>query len=108
MLRIGIAQGGHSDIGRLYYERGPEPGWDAVTDFLQTAIANGELRAGDPEIMTMQLKALYEAGSVELLLLGVTDRIGEEELPQRAAVAVEVFLRAYSMKEQAIKSSTSG
>jgi AcrR family transcriptional regulator len=105
MLRIGIAQGGHSDIGRLYYERGPQPGWAAVTDFLRTAIGNRKLRDEDPEIMTTQIKALYEAGLVEFLLLGVLGQFDEKELPRRAAVAVDVFLRAYAVKEQDSKPS---
>jgi AcrR family transcriptional regulator len=105
MLRIGIAQGGHSDIGRLYYERGPQPGWAAVTDFLRTAIANGTLREEDPETMTMQLKALYEAGLVEFQLLGVIGQLDKKELPRRAAAAVDVFLRAYGVKEQVSKPS---
>jgi AcrR family transcriptional regulator len=106
MLRIGIAQGGNSDIGRLYYERGPGPGWAAVTDFLRIAIAGRQLRAEDPEMMTMQLKALYEAGSVEFLLLGVVAEIDEEALPHRATAAVDVFLRAYGNKDLVSRSGT--
>jgi AcrR family transcriptional regulator len=105
MLRIGLAQGGHSDIGRLYYERGPQPGWAALTDFLRTAITNGNLRTEDPEIMTMQLKALYEAGLLEFLLLGVIGPIDQQELRRRAAAAVDVFLRAYGVEERVSKSS---
>ena len=106
MLRIGIAQGGNSDIGRLYYERGPQPGWTAVADFLQTAIANGQLRAEAPEVMTLQLKALYEAGLVEFLLLGVMCEIDEEELLLRATAAVDVFVRAYGTKQPVLAAGT--
>lgn len=95
LLRIGIARGGNSDMGRLYYERGPGPGWAELTAFLRTAIEHGKLRAEDPKAMTMQLKALYEAGLIETLLLGVTNKVGKMNLSRRAAIAVDVFLRAY-------------
>src|SRR5207253_2308399 len=65
LLRISIAQGRHANIGHLYWERGPGPGWNVLTSFLKTAIQHGKLRSEDPETMTMQLKALYEAGLVE-------------------------------------------
>lgn len=95
MLRIGIANGSHSDIGRRYYQRGPKIGWDALTEYLEAAIEKNKLRRGNPEMMMAQLKALFEAGLLELQLLGVTGRPDENEIARRSAEAVEVFLRAY-------------
>jgi AcrR family transcriptional regulator len=95
VLRIGIAQGGHSGIGRLYHERVPAPGWASVADVLRTAAAGGALSAADTGVMTMHLKALYESGLIELLLLGVVAGMDEDELRHRSATAVDAFLRLY-------------
>jgi AcrR family transcriptional regulator len=103
MLRIGIANGGHSDIGRVYYERGPRIGWAALMEYLEAAIEKGKLRREDPQLMMMQLKALFEAGLLELQLLGVVSRPSEEEIARRSAAAVDVFLRAYGVKKKAAK-----
>jgi AcrR family transcriptional regulator len=95
VLRIAIAQGRDSHIGRLYHERGPGPAWDALAAFMRTSIDAGKFRAEDPRAMAMQLKALYEAGLVESLLLGVAAKVRSKDLVLQADKAVEIFLRAY-------------
>ncbi|WP_019142918.1 TetR/AcrR family transcriptional regulator [Noviherbaspirillum massiliense] len=95
MRRIVISQSGRSDLGRLFYERGPKSAWAQVTDLLQSAIDNRVLRPADARIMTMHLKSLYEAEVVELQLLGVISKVTRKEIERIVAAAVEVFMRAY-------------
>jgi AcrR family transcriptional regulator len=100
MLRICIASSGHSDIGRRYYERGPKIGWDAFTKYLAAAVEKGKLRPGNPEMMMLQMKALFEAGLLEFQLLGIVGQPDEQEIARRSAEAVDVFLRAYAVAKE--------
>ena len=47
--RLSIHEGGRSNVGALFYERGPRQGWRMVADFLQQSIDAGQLLvAGTP------------------------------------------------------------
>lgn len=96
LARLAITEGERSPVGREFYQRGPGAILDRMAAHLQGALARGELRGTDPRRMAEHLKALYEAGIMERRLFGGSARLGQQELRERIAGAVEIFLRFYA------------
>jgi AcrR family transcriptional regulator len=90
-----VHDAGRSDIGRLFFERGPERGLRRLADFLGAQMSAGRLRQADPELAARHLLALMDSDLLMRAMLGVT---GEGDAPTLAAhidAAVRVFLCAY-------------
>ncbi|WP_429573344.1 TetR/AcrR family transcriptional regulator [Paraburkholderia sp. UCT70] len=93
--RLAHLEGGRSNVGAMFYERGPKPGWQTVTDFLQQLIDAGKLRRCNAAIATAHLRGLYEAELLELCLLGVPADTSSRNIAKVVQRAVDVFLAAY-------------
>src|SRR5271165_6654068 len=59
--RLAIAQAGHSEIGKMCYERNTVPADKLVGEFLKQAMKRGVLRTADPKIAAAHLQSLLEA-----------------------------------------------
>jgi AcrR family transcriptional regulator len=90
--RSALAQGAASSLGPMLYDRGPRQSTDTVKDYLQGLMLRGLLRPADPAVAALHLQGLLEAGVVEPRLFGAAPRI---TIDQAAALATEVFMRAY-------------
>ncbi len=90
--RNALAQGAHSPLGPILYERGPKHSSGQLTAYLEHLMETGRLRRSDPEIAALHLQGLLEAGIVEPSLYGAKPLLTIEHA---ASLAVEVFLRAY-------------
>jgi AcrR family transcriptional regulator len=94
--RLVQAEAGRSpEVGEIYYERGPRRTQQLLADFLQAAMERGMLRQDDPLRAARALLTLLMCGTHQQMLLG---RIGEptaDALAADAAMAMDVFLRAY-------------
>ncbi len=90
--RNALAQGAHSPLGPMLYERGPKRSSRQVTDYLEHLMEIGVLRPSDPQIAALHLQGLLEAGIVEPSLYGAKPLLTIEHA---ASLAVQVFLRAY-------------
>lgn len=86
---------GKSNIGTLFYERGPKHGLGIVADYFQQCIDMGRLRPDNTFIMAQQLFALLKSEGEELVLCGIRDSFNAEEIQTMVKRAVDVFLRAY-------------
>ncbi|WP_018605018.1 TetR/AcrR family transcriptional regulator [Uliginosibacterium gangwonense] len=84
-----------SDIGALFYERGPKQGLGIVAEYFQQCIDLGRLRPGNTFLMAQQLFALLKAEGEELILCGIRKSFTAEEIQAMMQRAVDVFLRAY-------------
>lgn len=96
-LRLAIAEGVRSNIGRRFYELGPKAVWsDRIATFFRAEIAKGILRAADPETMAMHLQGLYAVDMLRTLIVG-TGQISDEEAAHKAVAVADVFMRAYGV-----------
>jgi AcrR family transcriptional regulator len=95
ILRIAIAEGGRSDLGRQFFARGPALFLEHLSSTMERLIARGALRPGQPLLMAHQLKALFEAESMDRLLFGVGIPARPDALEQLVANAVDGFLAMY-------------
>lgn len=91
-----LAQAGRSDIGRLFYERGPKQGLMRLADFIGQQMAAGRLRRADPWQTTLQLMALLDSDLTLRALLGVDGMTDPAALERHLAAGLEVFLRAFA------------
>ncbi|ADG11212.1 TetR/AcrR family transcriptional regulator [Caulobacter segnis] len=95
--RIIYAEGCKSDLGRLFYENGPQRTWTRMAQVFEQAMAEGRMRRVDPLIAVDQLHALCEAGPVRRLIEGSLARIAEEDMTATAMQAADTFIRAFEL-----------
>ncbi len=93
--RLAHQEGGRSNVGALFYDRGPKLAWQVVTDFLQQAIDGGQLRSCNAEVATAHLRGLYDAELLELCLVGAPADTSSRNVAKVVQRAVDVFLAAY-------------
>ncbi len=96
--RMVIAEAGHSDIGRLFYEAGPRQGIEAVTAYLQAAMDGGRLRAADATVAAQHLFALLQAETMPLRLLGMPVGTSRAHIRKIVERGLAVFLAAYGVE----------
>jgi AcrR family transcriptional regulator len=91
------------ELGARFYERGPKIGHEKLMDFLEKAVAKGELRAIDNvELAAYQLTDLCLSGYYRQRLFGYRpDAPHPDEIRATVTAGVDVFLRAYSTKPAA-------
>lgn len=91
-----MAEAGKSDVGRLFYERGPLEGLQLLATFMQRAMALGKLREEDKTVAAQHFLSLLRAETLEQLQLGVLGSIPAADIAPIVTRAVGVFLRAYA------------
>ena len=93
--RLIVAESGRSEIGRFFYESGPQKGMARIADFLGAAMHRGLLRAADPAVAAAHLRSLLESEVHERYLLNVEKNISSELIESAVKNAIDVFLLAY-------------
>ncbi len=94
--RLIMAEGGKSDLGRIFFEHGPKRGLTLLAGDFAERMERGEMRRADPLRAATHLVALLEAGPFQWRLSGVVRAVEEPQIDQAVHDAVDVFLRAYS------------
>lgn len=84
------------EIGRLYYERGPEQSQRTLAVYLAEAMAAGKLRPADPLAAASHLHQLTQAGGYVPRLLKLGGTPDPLEIEADADAAIDIFLRAYA------------
>lgn len=97
--RLLIAESGRSDIGKFFYESGPQKGMERIAGFLEEAMKQGLLRPAAPDVAAAHLRGLLESEVHERAQLRVEERISEARVKQAVENAVEVFLAAYGTQK---------
>jgi AcrR family transcriptional regulator len=98
LRRAVIAEAGKSDLGKLYFEPGRRAALEPVAARLAKAMEQGRLRRADPWTAAMHFRGLCQSGFYDLRLEGVIEAVTPEEIARAADDAVDVFLRAYTVR----------
>ena len=92
VYRMVIAESGHSDVGRLFYESGPRQSMDALARFMAAAMESGTLRRADPEVMAHQFTALVTAEVYLRVYQREPPRLAIKQIRRMAGHAVDTFI----------------
>lgn len=90
--RMAIAEAGHSETGRLFYESGPADCVELLSGLLLQAQREGELPPGDPHLAACQLMALVTAENRSRLLESAPAPLTLQQIRSMTGRAVEMFL----------------
>jgi TetR/AcrR family transcriptional repressor of mexJK operon len=94
--RLVVAEAGRfPELGRMFYEAGPQRGEARFAEYFEGAIAAGLVRPADPKMMGQRLKDLVLSDVYLRRLWGVLDPLGAEALRAHVAESVDIFLRAF-------------
>ena len=85
------------EIGRIFYERGPQLTQAQLAGFFTDAMDRGVMRRDDPVHLAQHLTAICLSGVHQKLLMGLADHARRDQLSQDAERSVAVFMRAYSL-----------
>lgn len=95
LLRAGMLDGHHDQLGPILYATGPQHGWEQVACQLAKWSDEGHLAILDSKLAAHQLKGLLEAGLMEPKLYGAAPALDRSNVIRSA---VNVFLRAYAVE----------
>ncbi len=98
--RLLVAESGRSDLGRLFYERGPRQGDLRMSGLLGMAMRRGQLREADPMVAAKQLRALLEAELVERFVFDLPGTLEIAEIKAVTGRAVDAFMAIYGPRER--------
>ena len=82
------------ELGRAFYDSGPDLGVRRLSQFLAAANARGVLEIDDPELAAQQFIELCKADLFYKRVLGVKRSASQAEIDRIADAAVTFFLRA--------------
>ncbi len=96
--RLVIGEGGRfPEIGRLFYENGPQVVMERIAHYLRELMADGHLRTADPAAAAQHFKDLAISGAYWSRLWNASPCPTTEALRRQVDEAVETFLRAYAL-----------
>ncbi|MGC6390043.1 TetR/AcrR family transcriptional regulator [Ewingella sp. S1.OA.A_B6] len=98
-MRTVVSEAGRSDIGRLFFQAGPQIASELLARFFQTQMVAGNMRAADPKIAARHLIALLESETVFPCLMGIRAELSNIELKGAVQRAIETFLGGYGVAE---------
>lgn len=93
--KMALLDAGRSEIGRYFYEAGPERGWRNVQEFFDKQVEKGQLVVDDTWMAALQFKALLEAELLFPYMLGVIEMPADQQLERVIRRAVLAFCRLY-------------
>ena len=92
---LAISESGHSELGRLVYERRVLCSQKVASDKLREVMNLGKLRQADPVVATQHLFSLLESELIDRFLYQLLGDVSPEEIKAVTARAVDVFMAAY-------------
>lgn len=94
--RLVVGEAGRfPELGRIFYERGPQRVHSLLSRYIAEAMARGDLTQDDPDVAANVLTALCLAGHHQKLMVGMIDCLAPAEAEDWARKAVAIFLRTY-------------
>lgn len=93
--RMVLGAAGHSDIGELFHEAGPERAMAVLAELFRQAMELGELRREDPWILAQHFGALVSSEHQYRWFHRNPPPLGKQQIKRAAERAVGAFLRAY-------------
>ncbi|NOE24793.1 MULTISPECIES: TetR/AcrR family transcriptional regulator [unclassified Ruegeria] len=85
------------ELGRAFYEAGPQNGQRQMAEYLEKAVAKGELAIDDVHIAAEQFSELCKVRIWTRAAFGIQNTFTQEEIDQVAAQAVDMFLARYGV-----------
>lgn len=96
VFRICVAEADRfPELGREFYETGPEQMHKLMVEFLQKAIARGELQIDDCQLAADQFAELCKADMFPRLVFGIDTEFNETEINRVVHGAVDMFMCRY-------------
>jgi len=83
------------DLGREFFESGPQVERDKLKCYLRSAMERGELKIEDVEMAAEQWMALIRADLFPRLIFNIRDDVELAEINRVAEATVEMFLARY-------------
>jgi AcrR family transcriptional regulator len=83
------------EVGRKFYESGPERGMTLLADYLNAQIEAGVLAIDDVEIAAVQLMESFQAKLFKPMVFNFAPSPSEQQIERVVGVAVSTFLAAY-------------
>jgi AcrR family transcriptional regulator len=84
------------ELGRSFFESGPQRGVQLLTDYLDSAVAAGTLSIADTKLAAKQFVELATAGLLRCRLFGYTSEApSEREIERTVEAAVDLFMKGY-------------
>ena len=93
--RTVICEAGRSNIGKLFFEAGPQQAMQSLAGFFQAQMLAGNMRQADPQIAVRHLIALMDSETVFPCLMGLRKELSTAEIKAAVQRAVETFLGGY-------------
>ena len=98
VFRICVAESDRfPELGRTFYQSGPELARGRLVGFLECAMARGDLSIDDPELAADQFAELCKADLFHRLVFNIRDSVTEAERQRVIRGAVEMFLARYGV-----------
>ena len=98
MYRICVTESSRfPEIGRAFYETGPELGRARLGCYLRAACARGALRIDDIDLAADQFFQLCQTTICDRMLCGVQQHFSEAEIARTVDGAVSMFLARYGV-----------
>lgn len=85
------------ELGLAFYESGPKNGRRQLVEYLEKAIAKGELQIDDVTMAAEQFSELCKAKLWLEAAFGIRDRFEQSEIDEVARQAVEMFMARYGV-----------
>ena len=92
--RMVIGEAGHSDIGKMFFERVPATAVTTIATFLSKGMKSGQLRRAGPEHAAQHLMSLLDAETRSIRHFALP-LLGAVEMRAAVARGVDVFMAAY-------------
>ncbi len=85
------------EVGRKFYESGPERGMTQLADYLSAQIDAGVLAIDDIEIAAVQLMESFQAKLFKPMVFNFAPAPSPEQIERVVRIAVKTFLAAYQV-----------
>ncbi|WP_455820907.1 TetR/AcrR family transcriptional regulator [Pseudomonas cerasi] len=92
VYRIVVGEAGRSDMGMLFYESGPRESVEKLARLFSSAMDNGILRLGDPQVRAVQFLALITAEIEVRIFQRNAPPLSEKRVREMTACAVRMFM----------------
>jgi len=94
--RLVVAECGRfPELGRMFYEAGPQRGELRFTEYFEAAMSAGRVPRADARMVGQRLKDLVMSDVYMKRLWGVTGDLADEDLRAHVERSVDIFLRAF-------------
>jgi AcrR family transcriptional regulator len=97
--RLVLAEAGHSDVGRLFYEAGQQQGMQTMAAYLQSVMDRGLLRQADPLVAARHFGALVHSEIDHRYFYRENTELSPAQIQGMVTRAIQVFMGGYGPRQ---------